>query len=304
MCINEGFVESNGHRLAFLAVNEQLQKENNDPVIVFIHGVLASLRFWLDFVPKSFKKSVVWYSLSLPAHYPSQVPQDFQEGQVHDDWFFRVMNDAIKKLVGKKKVIVVGHSTGGFCALNLAIHKAPNVAAVISVAGFHNGQWGGAEGLLVRLAGMGSWTKPIFVANLAIAQQLSFLRRLFAGSLTKDILASLSNPLNDQMLTNIQPDTSKQDYADLFPLFHGINNIEIANKLKEIRIPCFIFAGTHDPIVLLAQSRLLSTEIPNAKTVIFEAVGHMPFIEANDRYLIELENALAEIQETLRNQKG
>ena len=77
MKVREGFVESEGHRLAYLAVNEHLAGENEEPAIVFIHGVCTLINFWCDCVPSSFKESRAWYSLSLTAHHPSTVPQDF-----------------------------------------------------------------------------------------------------------------------------------------------------------------------------------------------------------------------------------
>jgi len=170
MKVNEGFVESEGHQLAYLAVNEHLDLQDDQPVIVFIHGVLASVNFWLDCVPTDFKNQCAWYALSLPAHHPSTVPDDFSIGQVDDEWFFNVMNGALQELLGDRKAIIVGHSTGGFCALNLAIRQASNVVGVVSVAGFHSGKWGGVEGLLVKLAGLGKWAKGLFVSNIRVSQ--------------------------------------------------------------------------------------------------------------------------------------
>ena len=95
MRVREGFVESQGHRLAYLAVNERLARADQ-PSIVFIHGVLASVRFWLDCVPPSFKEDRAWYALSLPAHHPSTVPEDFEREHVDDRWFFDVMNGALR----------------------------------------------------------------------------------------------------------------------------------------------------------------------------------------------------------------
>jgi hypothetical protein len=44
MKAREGFVEVEGHRLAYLAVNEHLARAD-EPAVVFIHGVLASVNF-------------------------------------------------------------------------------------------------------------------------------------------------------------------------------------------------------------------------------------------------------------------
>ncbi len=239
MKVKEGFVESEGHRLAYLSVNEHLADENEQPAIVFIHGVLASVNFWRDCVPPSFKEGRAWYSLSLPAHHPSVVPPDFAPEQVNEQWFFHLMSGALKELLGDKKAIVIGHSTGGFSALNLAIHKALNVMGIISIAGFHSGKWGGVEGQLVKLAGLGKWAKGLFVANIALSRISRFVQRVFASLLAYNRKAYRSSPLSQRMLDNIEPNTSQQNPSALFPLFNGISRLEIADQLHAISIPCY-----------------------------------------------------------------
>lgn len=299
MKVEEGFVESGGHQLAYLTVNGHLASDE-EPAIVFIHGVLASVNFWLDCVPPEFKEGRAWYSLSLPAHHPSTVPQSFDLGDVDEAWFFRIMNGALQELLGEKKAIVVGHSTGGFCALNLGIYQAPNVVGIVSVAGFHRGKWGGAEGLLLKLAGLGKWAKSLFVSNILISQSSSFVRRIFAGLLAHNRKAYRSNPLSQRMLENIEPNTLAQDPGALFRLFNGIAALEIADQLHRIDMPCYIFYGTHDPVVPIEQSLVLIREIPNAKSVVFQNVGHMPFIEDFDAYCNALELALKDITDSRR----
>ncbi|MCA9311212.1 MAG: alpha/beta hydrolase [Phycisphaerales bacterium] len=282
-----------------MAVNEHLASED-EPSIVFIHGVLASVNFWLDCVPPGFKEERAWYALSLPAHHPSTVPADFAPEQVDERWFFDVMNGALRELLGDRKAIVVGHSTGGFSALNLAIHQAPNVLGIVSIAGFHRGRWGGVEGLLLKLAGLGAWTKGLFVSNIALSQRFNWIARLFASLLAHERKAYRASPLSQRMLDNIGDDTRQQDPAALFPLFRGIASIEIADELHRIQLPCYIFAGTHDPVVPAEQSLLLAGRIPGAKTVAFHNVGHMPFMEDTDAYFAALEQALDEMTDQRR----
>lgn len=302
MELREGFVESQGHRLAYLAVNEQLASEK-EPCLVFIHGVLASVNFWLDCVPPEFRENRAWYSLSLPAHHPSTVPADFAPEQVNEQWFFDVMNGALKQLLGDRKAIVIGHSTGGFSALNLAIRQAPNVVGIISIAGFHSGRWGGVEGLLVKLAGLGKLAKPLFASNITLAGKSRLIQREFASQLAHNRKAYRSSPLSRRMVENIRPNVTQQDPAALFALFNGISRLEIADQLHRISMPCTLFAGTHDPVVPATQSLLLAGNIPHAKRVIFQNVGHMPFMEDTDNYVAALEQAVADIEDQYRRAK-
>jgi pimeloyl-ACP methyl ester carboxylesterase len=299
MQARQGFVEAEGHRLAYLAVNEHLASDD-EPAVVFIHGVLVSINFWRDAVPPAYREDKAWYSLSLPAHYPSTVPEDFAPEQVNADWFFRIMNTALQALLGSRKAIIVGHSTGGFCALNLAIHQAPNVAGIVSVAGFHQGSWGGVEGMLLKLAGLGSWAKGLFAANLAISKKSFFVRSTFASLLAYDSKAYRANPLSQKMLENTEEDMLRQDAAALFVLFNGISRQEIADKLSRITMPCYLFAGSHDPVVPSEQSLVLAGNISRSEVVVFRNVGHMPFFEQTEAFFEALEQAVADMTATMK----
>ncbi|MCB1153196.1 alpha/beta fold hydrolase [bacterium] len=199
------------------------------------------------------------------------------------------------KLLGRRKAVVVGHSTGGYSALNLAMHQSPNVLGIVCIAGFHSGKWDGVEGQLVKLAGLGAWTKPLFVANLALAKRSRFIQRMFASFLANDSKAYRANPRSRRMLENIRPNVVEQDAGALFSLFRGISSLEVLDQMAAISVPCHLFAGTHDPVVSARQSLALVGKIPHAKTVVFQGVGHMPFIESTDLYDDALERALADI---------
>lgn len=294
MKVREKFVGVEGHRLACLAVNEHLARAD-EPAVVFIHGVLASVNFWRDCVPPSFREGRAWYALGLPAHHPSTVPPDFHASQVDAQWFFRVMNGGLQALVADRPVIVVGHSTGGFCALNLAIHQAPNVVGIVSVAGFHVGKWGSVEGRLLWLAGLGRWAKVPFMANILLARNSPFVQHTFASLLARDPKAYRANPLSRRLLENIGPDTRRQDPAALFELFNGISRLGIGPDLGRITIPCYVFAGSHDPVVPASQSRVIASGVPGAKFVEFANAGHMPFIECASACARTLEIAIADL---------
>lgn len=298
MNIRQGFVEVEGHRLAYLAVNEHAARPGQ-PAVVFIHGVLTSLNFWLGTVPPAFHEDRAWYALSLPAHHPSTVPADFDLEQVDAPWFYRLMNGALQQLLEGQKAIVVGHSTGGFCALNLAIHHAPSVVGVVSVAGFHKGSWGSVEGLLVNIAALGRWARAPFAANILVAGRSRFLQKMVASQLAHDSKAYRRSPVSELMLTNTGPNARAQNGTALFHLFNGISRLEIGDQLREIDIPCHVFVGSHDPVVPAAQSARISAEVPGAKTVVFDNTGHMPFMECTEQYFSALESALEDIAQRI-----
>lgn len=294
MKVRERFVEVEGHRLAYLAVNEHLARADA-PAVVFIHGVLASVNCWRDWVPPSFRDGRAWYAVSLPAHHPSTVPPDFHASQVDAPWFFRVIRGGLEALAADRPVIVVGHSTGGFSALNLAIHGMPNLVGIVSVAGFHKGKWGSVEGQLLWLASLGRWTKPLFVANMLFGRNSPFIQRTFSSLLVHDRKAFLANPLSQKFLDNIGPNTRAQDPAALFELFNGISRLEIRDLLERITIPCYVFTSRHDAVVPASQSQVIAESVPGASVVKFPDAGHLPFIECADACERALESAIEDL---------
>ena len=293
MKIREGFVESEGHKLAYLSINEHLDNQN-EPALIFIHGALASINSWHDAVPEVYKENKSWYSLSLPAHHPSVVPNDFDGKQVSAEWFYTVMSKAINELIGERKFLIVGHSTGGFVGLNLAMNHFQNLLGVISIGGFHSGNWSSAEGLLVKMAGLGKFTKGLFILNLSLSK-IKLVQLIFTATLTHKTIKYLSNPLGLKFANNIRPDLLKNDSNALFTLFSGIGSIDIKNQLPNIKIPCYIFAGIQDPVILAEQTLVLIKQIPQAKTVLFDEVGHMIFAEAQNEFNDALNQSINEI---------
>ncbi|MBL4876663.1 MAG: alpha/beta hydrolase, partial [Cohaesibacteraceae bacterium] len=280
-----------GHELAVLAVNEDI----DEPAIIFIPGVMAPVNFWLSCLPESVREHRRWYSISLPGHHPSTVPESYQPEDVDEDWFNRLYQSVIQQLVGTEKVIVVGHSTGGFAALNLAANNFESLLGVISVAGFYQGKWGGIEGQLVKLAHLGKWAKPLFIFNLWLSRLFKPIQRYLAGLLAYDRKAFFDSAITQRMLDGIQDNMQDQSLAALFPLFNRIPDLNIEDKLAEISVPTVLMAGTHDPVISAAQSLQLAAEVNEAQLVVFNNAGHMPFMERTEQFNRELLQALTTI---------
>ena len=127
----------------------------------------------------------------------------------------------------------------------------------------------------------------------------SLVQRVFTAMLAHEARAFRASPLSARMLDKIRADTRGQDPAALFCLFNGISSLEIGHRLREIRVPCHVFAGTHDPVVPPVQSLLIAGEVPGANTVVFRNVGHIPFMEDTEAYFSALERVLADITDRI-----
>jgi pimeloyl-ACP methyl ester carboxylesterase len=288
MTIRKLNIHFEGHEIAVLAGNENI----DEPAVIFIPGVLAPVNFWLACLPESILNNRRWYSISLPGHHPSKVADDYKPEDVNEEWFNRLYQSVIVQLVADRKVIVVGHSTGGFTALNLAANKFDSLLGVVSVAGFFKGNWGGIEGQLIRLAGLGKWAKPLFQVFLAASRSIPIVQEYMASLLTFDRKAYNDSPITKKILNEIQGNMQGQKLANLFPLFNRVGQFNIFSKLEAIQVPVTVMAGSHDPVINALQSLRLAGAINESNLVVFDLAGHMPFMERTDQFNNELCSAI------------
>ena len=105
------------------------------------------------------------------------------------------------------------------------------------------------------------------------------------------------------MLAHVGPDVRRQDADALFALFAGISRLDVEHRLAQIRVPCHVFSGSHDPVVPTTQSpvvpttqpRRIAQTVPGARAVVFRGVGHMPLMEDTAAWFEALEHAISDL---------
>ncbi|MEM7035289.1 MAG: alpha/beta fold hydrolase, partial [Chloroflexota bacterium] len=107
------FIE--GHKLVALAFNPYAA----GPPIILLHGICSSVHYWTKELVDPFIEQGPCYALSLPGHYPAVLSSQFQQEELNPVTIARLLSKAIRQLFGKQKVVLVGHSTGGFAALSI-----------------------------------------------------------------------------------------------------------------------------------------------------------------------------------------
>ncbi len=152
-------IEIEGHRLAATLLTHS--NDSSIPVF-FLHGIGGSIYFWTPEETSLFHNLGSCYSLSLPGHYPAIFPKEFTATSLTAKLIARLLSSAIKEIIGNRKVLLVGHSTGGFAALSTAIFAPEVVAGIVSIAGFSKGQWTGALGFNQWLVRQGSLGRALF----------------------------------------------------------------------------------------------------------------------------------------------
>ena len=194
--------------------------------------------------------------------------------------------DALRASLGFDRIILFGHSFGGFIAQEYALRHGEHL-----------------DGLVLCDTAPVLDYQDVIMAN---AQSRGTTEQVQA------VIAGLSAPVADdasfqQLLTTIlplyfnkyDPEVGKQmDDATQYSA-RGFNQgmgvclptFNVLSRLGEITVPTLVIAGRHDWITPPAQGgERLHAGIPYSKLIIFEESGHFPFIEEHDKFVETVRN--------------
>lgn len=275
-------LSSEGHRL--VAASASGVTGRSGLPVVFIHGILGSVHFWEHCIPPQVASGRRWYSLSLPGHYPAVVPPGFGADDLTPEMMARVMAGALRELFGSQPVLLVGHSTGGFAALNLAIRAQDQVAGVISVSGFAHGRWIGSLGMSQRLARSGPLGRLGFwllMRALSLSGTLCYHSTRYYAA---DWPTMRTNPCMQASRAASYAMFRQADLGALQHYFRRMPDIDITADLRQIVVPVLALNGDCDPIVPSAQSRIIAEQVQNGQHISLPGCGHMPMFERTTAY--------------------
>ncbi|MBN1260229.1 MAG: alpha/beta hydrolase [Anaerolineae bacterium] len=276
-----------GHKLVALA----FPSEAAGPPHILIHGITSSVSFWTPDLLAPFLERGPCYSLSLPGHYPAVLPSGFQQDDLTAEMGSRVLAVAIRELTGDRPAVLVGHSTGGFAVLDLAAHTPELAKAVLSIAGFAHGKWTGALGSYQK------WVQSRVgrAAFKTLYRLVGAHRALLRASLhiySPNPRAILRYPhLDDAMDAALIP-YRQLDLNAMVCYFAAMPHIDITPLLPRITAPVLALAGTSDPVVPPAQSRLIAEQVTGATLALIDKAGHLPFYENAGAYRQAVEDWL------------
>jgi len=111
-----------------------VQHGNGRPVVM-VHGVAASLHDWDDLIPALTENDYASYALDLLGHGDSPKPQS---RAYQADWVFEHFLHWIASLQLTDPVIIIGHSLGGYIALEYARRFPARTRGLILVSPFYS----------------------------------------------------------------------------------------------------------------------------------------------------------------------
>jgi len=192
--------------------------------------------------------------------------------------------EALAVHLGHEKVAVLGHSYGGFIALEFALRHPNHLSHLILLD-----------------------TAPTFNYGDEIRQNA--LRQAQRQSNTDEILAVLQEDWSTDeekrarfpiiwpiYFKNFDPDIGARLLANSIVTVSGgaregeLKAYNVIPRLGEIQTPTLILAGREDWVCPPSKAHILHDGIPNSELVIFEDSGHLPYVEESDLFFSTVRN--------------
>jgi len=256
-----------------MVVAETHGGEGQQPPVVFLHGILASVGLVRQMVVEP--ASETWISISLPGHAPGRLAPGTTAADIDTELFVRLTEAAIDAVVGDRPVVMSGWSLGGFAALAFAAHRPQRVVGVASLAGFTTPRVRGTIGAMERLSRSGLGTAVR--AGLWLGARFDALHDLIARSCAADWRAATAVP--EEVLAGMRADFAAHDPASLLKVLAAIHALDITAVLPRITAPAWIVAGGRDPLIRADEARRIASLIPQSTLTIYPSGGHLFFCE-------------------------
>lgn len=271
-------IELDGARVSYVELG------SDEPAVLFVHGLGAQWRVWLENLP-----AVATRSRAVAVDLPGFGGSEPGQGTVSIRRYAELL-DRFCERVGLGAVVVVGNSMGGFVAAELALIAPQRVKGLV----------------LVDAAGMvPSRTElrraiPILRGMILVGARMSAAARPIAAR-PRLRHAALRMIMHDPrrvapdltywaLLAPPGPATKAALAASFSYLTH-----EWGAQLREVRCPTLILWGEGDALIPVRHADEYARKIPGARVVTFPSAGHLPMVERPDlfnRVLLEFLDSL------------
>ncbi len=266
------------------------------PTFVCVHGLGGSLLNWVPVAPQLAQRGPL-VALDLAGF--GLTPLEERGAGVGSNW--RLL-DGFLRVLDLPPVVLIGNSMGGMVSLIQAAHTPASVESLVLVdAAFPRtstvqGQFHPRVASLFALYSttrVGEW----------FARMRS--RRLGPEGLVRETLrVAAANPSSvDPLLVQamVEQTRRRQEFDYATPAFlaaaRSIFRAQVAPGryralVRSVACPALVVQGARDRLVPVAAAKQACADHPNWKLVVFDYLGHIPQMEAPERWLREVEQWL------------
>ena len=231
--------------------------------VVMVHGVAASLHDWDDLIPELTQNGYASYALDLLGHGDGPKPES---RAYHIDWVLEHFLDWMASLQLTEPAILIGHSLGGYVALEYAHRFSNRTRGLILVDPFYS-----------RLQLPSLLRKSYSNHNLRgiIAQKIPLWMFRTVVDMTSRAMGHSAGALHS-LPEHIRAQTAL-DYTRTAPGVYNIPNTlqDLDDYLPSLLLPTLVVWGDRDQTLAPSSFSELVIKLPHAvgKTI---SAGHVP----------------------------
>jgi pimeloyl-ACP methyl ester carboxylesterase len=253
------YVKVNGNTISYSE-----SKDRDREHVLFIHGIGASLLGWRD-IPDALSDQFHTISVDLIGFGGSDKPENMDYTIKAFSKFIMDFLAAIN-LKDEKLTAIVGHSLGGYIALQFAIDNKDLIEKLV----------------LIDSSGMLEKPTPLLYQYRDAAMEPDpILRYKKVQRAFEDLLADRSRLLPivvDTFIGTIGQQGGKHAFVSAFD--YSTNTQISPGDLEKIEsIPCLILWGEKDNLIPIKYLDMFRKGLKNAKYKIIVDSGHAPFVE-------------------------
>jgi pimeloyl-ACP methyl ester carboxylesterase len=241
-----------------------VQAGGGTPVIM-VHGLAASLHDWDALLPALATAGYAGYALDLLGHGDSAKPR--QLDAYTGDTVYEHLREWIDSLMLAQPAVLIGHSLGGYLALQFALQQPERVGALVLVNPFYTqNQLPAVLRFFLR--------RPLMNMNL-IERTPYWLFRLLID------VTSLQFGNSNELSHSLPEAVRIQTALDYKRAAAGIYNIprtlrDLTPDLTRINKPALVIWGARDQTINPKTFPQLVEKLPNARGEVMPVCGHVP----------------------------
>lgn len=232
--------------------------QSGDPTLVLLHGYLESIEVWEDFIPRLSPPCRV-VAVDLPGHGVSEI-----KGPVHTMEFLAdTVHDALVQL-GVTRCFVVGHSMGGYAALEFLRKYPQMLSGIILLHSTPNPDSDAKKEMRQREIDL------VLAGKKDLLARVNPAKRFAAGN--RERFAARIEELADQVMLT--------EDEGIVALLRGMcARRDLNEMLAASPVPQLIVLGRGDEHISPDIAQDMLSRQPQAKVVWLEHSGHMGFVE-------------------------
>lgn len=266
------------------------QVSSGNPPVLLVHGVGGSMEAWHRNVGAFAARHQV-FAVDLPGSGCTERPPLYPADTLglFADFLCQFLD-----ATAVDQAVLIGSSLGGAVSIECALRYPERVRALVLV---------GSSGFTTQVG----W--PLRIASLPlVGEQLTRPNR---KNTARSLRAIVANP---DVVTDDEIDAAyalaclpgaQQAFLDMLRVYctiFGVSRNEvrrILDSLPRIRPSVLLVWGEHDRILPVASAHAALARLPNARLVVMEGCGHVPFVEKPDEFNQLVERFIEETEQKM-----